>query len=95
MLVITVNILICLLLAKKFSVRNCPVGGNPRRLCIACGWRCRPTQTEVQLPKGGRLFPHPESWGGFQGTGTAFRKGFLLPLSAPALPPFTCGFNGS
>lgn len=50
---------------EKFSARNFPVGGNARMLCIACGWRCRPTQMEFQLPESWHLFPHPESWGGF------------------------------
>ena len=82
------------LVNEKFSARNLPVGGNARMLCIACGWRCRPTQMEFQLPESRRLFPHPESWEVSKELGLRFPKSssFLaLPWLCHPLPSVSTG----
>ena len=88
MLAIIVSILICLFLAKeKFSVRNFPAKENLKTLSTACGWHCRSTQMEFQLPEGGSLSLHPRAGEISKDPGllwTAIPKELLLPCSAPA-----------
>lgn len=49
-LAITMNIIICLLLAKEMvSGSNFPAKEYLKTPSTACGWHCRSTQTEAQL----------------------------------------------